>query len=709
MDEFRPRPRVLALSLLCLAGFLAWQAVALRSYLRVESRPPSWDQSIHLEIAHDYREALRAWDWRGVMFLAPKPGMPPFPPLHHLALAKLMGGADPEAAALWLNWMYLALLSFSLFALAWRFRPDETAVMGVVLFCASPAVQDLLHTQLVDLGLVAFAAAAYWALFSSEEFRRWKGTLAFGILVAGGMLLKWSFFSYMLPAGYVALKALGLPGRRLKVAAAVVLAAAGCGPWYWIHFPVLLPRLFQASADFAVPFWRGGAVLSYVWMAAEGLGPLFFLFALIGIFLPQFHRNWHQGWLLIAWVSAAFVFWTVVPNRQMRFLLPGLPALAIAGMGPWPRSVFWALTAVQLFTAVNFTANWIDPAVVPVPWGSIQFFPSSPAVREDWKIREILAETEKRGAQSGLPFANMTLVANDTRFNGPNFNWMAKMAGASHVRIRGVNNRLCELSRLVLLKTGRLGPESVISGLPEAAKIIQNKRGWFPRAYEEARRWPLPDGSEAVLYQVRGPQAAPVPSGTVHYQFFSAGAFEAADMDISLGPWDPARAAYRSVQASATEVQLRGLRLTGLRAELDDALFVPVYEKNSNVWGDVRLLKIGRLRIQSARVSGEAIRRFLEKRVPGLRIDSLELDRTARLRGKLGRFTVSAELSAELVADPPGLRVDLREARIGATKIPDFLLRPLRSFTHPFPPSPDTPFFIDIPGLSFSQGAVSIP
>ena len=53
----RPSPRVLALSLVGLAFFLSWQALALRSYLRIETRPPSWEAAANLQAALDWREA----------------------------------------------------------------------------------------------------------------------------------------------------------------------------------------------------------------------------------------------------------------------------------------------------------------------------------------------------------------------------------------------------------------------------------------------------------------------------------------------------------------------------------------------------------------------------------------------------------------------------------------------------------------------------
>jgi len=72
--------------------------------------------------------------------------------------------------------------------LAWNFRPDETALLSVVVLAGSPAMQELLHSPVVDLGLAAWTAAAYYALVRSDEFRRWPGALAFGALCAAGLL-----------------------------------------------------------------------------------------------------------------------------------------------------------------------------------------------------------------------------------------------------------------------------------------------------------------------------------------------------------------------------------------------------------------------------------------------------------------------------------------------------------------------------------------
>ena len=111
-DGAQPRAgRRLAVSLVALSVFMAWQAVVVRRFVRLDTRPPAWDQAVHLEIALDYRDAIARGRWSDVWNLAPKPGMPPFPPLYHLAIMRAYGSSDPAHAALWANWAYMCALA----------------------------------------------------------------------------------------------------------------------------------------------------------------------------------------------------------------------------------------------------------------------------------------------------------------------------------------------------------------------------------------------------------------------------------------------------------------------------------------------------------------------------------------------------------------------------------------------------------------------
>lgn len=682
-----PRRRILVLSLVGLALFLAWQALALRSFIAAETRPPAWDQAVHLDRALDYRQALGRGRWSE---------LPSVPPLYYIALARAYDSPDPAGAALWLNWFYLALLSAALFGLAFHFRPDWSALPCTLLFLCAPGLQELFYSQLVDLSLIALTAAAYWALVRSEEFRSWAWSLGFGVLFAAGMLHHWSFLAYMLPALYVCVKALGSGKSRSQALACLVLASALFCPWYWAHLGAILPRFFQACADFSVFAWRGGAFFRYFLGMAVSLGPPFWLTASIGILIPQFHRAGGRGWLMTAWCVSSYLFWSAMPQRQMRFLMPGLPALAVAGMGAWPVPMIWVLAAFQVLAAANYPQGWLSRLSAPRPFQELAFFVNEPALSEDWRLADILREAQKRHRPLQHPLANVTLAANHPRFNERNLGWTARRLGLEKVSVRGVDSRLCEFSQFVLLKTGKLGSKN----------LIDEAQGWFPRAYEESARWPLPDGSAAILYQQRSLTAPPVAQQRYDFQYYEIDGFAAADLRLELGPFDRDKGVYRSALLTASKARLLGVELGSIRVEFSELAFVPVMAGGMGVLQDIRFLRLGELKISGMQVPSGSVERFLESRIGGLRLDALKMDETVRMAGRWRGLSVSAEAAVALA--PEALTVDVSRARLGPLPAPPSLLKDLRSGLA-LTPTPQRPFRIRLAGLTIGSGRLSVP
>jgi|CXWL01.1.fsa_nt_gi hypothetical protein len=703
------RRKALILGLMGLIAFLGAEAILLRSFTRVDTRPPAWDQSIHMEIALDYRQALKAGRPADAWYLAPKPGMPPFPPLYHLLLMRTYDSLNPAHAALWVNWMYLVLLSVSIFGLAWYFRPDSTALAATMMFVASPGIQDLLTTQLVDLPLIALAAAAYWALIASEGFTVWIPSLLFGVLHAAGMLHKWSFFSYMLPAYWVAFMALADRRSAMAMSAAAALSVALTFPWYSAHLALLPSRLVQASADFAVPVWTPGAWAVYFKQASDALGPIFWVLGSIALLAPQFPRRGHQGWILIAWVAFSYVFWTIVPNRQLRFLFPGLVPLGIAFCSTWPKVASWSVTVLQLFSMFNYYAGWIGPVAVNAPFYRLEFFYNRPPKAEEWKTEEILRAVESL-RDPARPLTNVTLVANDEYFNAPTFHWTQRRLGLEHVRMRGVNRRLSELSEFVLLKDPKIGPPGVISGLPEAAAVIRDKSSWFNTAYEEVANWPLPDGSTATLFRQRRGLKKPVNGKGLFYQVFNAGKVELTGLKAQFGPWDEKRSTYKNVTVSAKQADIRGLITAGPELELEGVGFVPLYtDADRTNWSDLRVLRLERLKVKSLDIGAEELMIFIPQRVKGLTVTDIVLEKTVRIAGTYKGKSVAAEASIDLLDSPRRLKIDILSASIAGVSLPLSLFREIKELSVPLYPNPETPFDIDLPSLTIKNGRLTVP
>jgi hypothetical protein len=473
----------------------------------------------------------------------------------------------------------------------------------------------------------------------------------------------------------------------------------------------LLPsRLVQASADFAVPFWKGGAWWEYMNQACGELGPLLWALGFISMLAPQFARRREHGWLLTYWVVSSYVFWTIVPNRQLRFLMPGLAPLGLFMAATWPPGLTWSVVAIQLAAMANFYVGAVGPLYIPMPYMPLPMFVNRPPAREDWKIDEILRRIEAERDPTRT-ITNVTLVANHPYFNAPTFHWVERRLNLPHARMRGVNKRLCELSEFVLLKTGSLGPPSVIGGLPAAAKQIADPDGWFGRAYEEIARWPLPDASAGVLYRQRRGRAKPTDKSGITYDVFAAGDVKGGGMHVDLGRWDPDLSAWRIARASVGEISVRGLAVRGAAADLENFSFVTTnqYGFKQYDWDEIRLMRVDRVTVRGLQVDAEDLRVFLEKRVPGLKLDSLTLDGTVKAAGTYHGRPVAAEAALELDRAARRLKVAVLAASYMGVSVPTALFRPIKELNLSLDPNPETPFYIDLPGLTIKGGRLTIP
>lgn len=697
MHGFPPRP--LAGSLIALGALVTFHAWQLVSWNRLDSRPPAWDQSIHLEIAQDYRRAISRGELRELLFLKPKPGMPPFPPLYHLTLLPVMVGADPAAAARSVNILYMAILCLSVWGLGKRFAGEWGGLGAAVLMSCIPEAQWLFREQLVDLALIAWVAAAYWALIESREFERaWPSALC-GLLFGAAMMTKWSAFSYFLPAAVTA----GLAVRRglvRNVALCGLLSAAACLPWYLAQWPVVLPRLVEASSDQAVPVWRGGAAFTYLWQMFTGLELPFCLIGLVSLAVPSARRGRGGATLLVSWFATSFIFWTMVPNRQLRYLLPGIVPLAVLAMGPWPRKMVAALCAYQLFCAFNYPRALVPPVNIDLV-APVTLFRSQLPAKEDWKIREILqaaASLHDPRSTSG----NITFLANHPQFNGAVFDWELSRLAPFPVAMRGVNRRVCELSEFLLLKTESLGPASVVNQLPGVRDEILSEGSWFQRGHEQIRTWDLPDKSQAVLYQRRRPRTPPFPEKRLRFDRLEQPRWRAEGLVVEFGSWDAERGVYPRVEIRAKEFVLRGLRIEDLALELHDVLMVPAAPP------DVRLLRLGRLKVLSAAVSADSAAEFFKARAPKLQSVKFILEKTVSLEAKAKNVPLSAEAFVELAADKKSLALGLKRLAVRGIPFPVWLLGPHSRYTLDFAPDEELPFEIELGSLTVAGGRLVI-
>ncbi|MDE2143990.1 MAG: hypothetical protein KGJ84_16395, partial [Elusimicrobia bacterium] len=242
-------------------------------------------------------------------------------------------------------------------------------------------------------------------------------------------------------------------------------------------------------------------------------------------------------------------------------------------------------------------------------------------------------------------------------------------------------------------------------------KALANPDGWFPSAYEAIGNWPLPDGSTAVLYHQRRGRPKPEGGARVSYTDFEAGKIQVRGLNAQLSAWDPNQSAWSSALLSADRVDVLGMKIRGVAADLENFSIFPLYGGGAGdyAWNDMRVMRLDRAVVRSLEVEAPDVQAFLEKRVPGLKLDSLVLDGTLKASGSWEGRPVTAEAAVEVDRATRSLRVRVLSATYAGFAVPVALFKPVSALDYSLDPTPERPFTLDLPGVTLRDGRLTIP
>ena len=93
----------------------------------------------------------------------------------------------------------------------------------------------------------------------------------------------------------------------------------------------------------------------------------------------------------------------------------------------------------------------------------------------------------------------------------------------------------------------------------------------------------------------------------------------------------------------------------------------------------------------------------------GLQVSEVTLDRTIGISGTYSGKPVKAEAALELLANPRRLKIRIMSVSLAGISVPLSLFREIKELTVSLDPNPETPFAIDLPGLTIAGGRLTIP
>jgi 4-amino-4-deoxy-L-arabinose transferase-like glycosyltransferase len=383
---------------LCLIIISIWVSNAI--WMTLDIRPPAWDQGGHLRYTFHYWQALTSgsenW-WIDVLNVEPF-----YPPFFHLLLIpfSLIFGFALDTAII-ANSLYLTVAILSTYGIGKLLFNRPTGLLAAFLIACYPYMLNMSRDYLISVMLTSTVTLAYYLFFKSKYFESKIFTLFFSIVFACGLMIKWTFLIYILPAIlaglfqgslsvrkrvmqclyyvgmiagllvlplfiYISGEIRGLfllaeflligtlvktysreilsPQKLLNLVSLTCISVLICFPWYAHN----LVNMSVGMSKFAFPSdvlkgsmdWNLPIWGFYLEMAERQMGmPLFLLF--IFAFLSLLIKKESSNRILLVWAILPLLVFTFINNKGARYTMPALPAMAIISS--------LALTRIQSF------------------------------------------------------------------------------------------------------------------------------------------------------------------------------------------------------------------------------------------------------------------------------------------------------------------------------------------------------------------------
>lgn len=677
------------------AGFLLWWHLH-------DALPPAWDPSVHLHLALDYREALLQGQpvtshWASF-----------YPPGYHWSLVPAFLAFPPsEAVAAGVHLGYLALLTWALSVLGQRWY--GTAWVGRLAALVLMACVHLLWVSrraLIDFPLTALVTVGWATLTASEGFTRWRPSLLFGLVSAWGCLTKPTYAFFVFPAAMwlafqswrqaVRDRPLIQKNALLAFGLVVVLAA----PWYVHHLAKFVRAQLRVQTGVGVeedpPIWSVPAWTHYGRALPLQMGEWLAVVAGCAVVASLVLRKREDRWPLL-WIISGYVGLTLLRNKDHRYTLPYLPALALL-ISAWT----WRLKGARLWIALVSVA-----AVGHTIYAGVIRDPPRP---EDWKHRELL-QTMAAWHDPREPQLLCAVLNNHPLLFGRTLRWTARTLGIP-MQTAGIRDDVGDFAEFVLFKSGDLGPASGHSATT-AQQLLGAGRS-FTEVYRLLATYPLPDGSTCQLFQ-RSPTVFHLPDLSLSALERRVAALLPATFHLQVSGEQRDRSL--SVKAEATTEELRQGRLrrliiegrslvikkipiASLRLELEDVL-LNLYR----LWdeGEISLLSVRAIH-PTIQVNWADLTERVRQKVTDL--ESLKAYGTGQewtIEGRYKGVPVEVHGSGRLVSQGQQMVWRVNRVRLAGCPLPTFLLGDYRQQRVLLTPTSSFPITLKIHAIEITK------
>jgi 4-amino-4-deoxy-L-arabinose transferase-like glycosyltransferase len=273
-----------------------------------------------------------------------------YPPLFDMVTTGFFAVLGVNILSARLVAVFFSLLSlWVVFEFANRLYGPKIALLSTILLGIMPGYVWLSRMALIETMLVFFFTVSMFCFFLWLQGRQNKFLILSGLALGLGVLTKYQ----MVIAGIVMIASIVVLGRGYleklfsKFTLLIVTATAVVIPWIFLAYQIYASGMLNqwlyalqiGNPDKLVYSMRFGPFATPVFYLIEMTWPyndahpislLLYALGLAGLGLMAWRRKPEDKYLLV-WFGVVYVFFTVIANKQWRYVLPIFPVLALSG------------------------------------------------------------------------------------------------------------------------------------------------------------------------------------------------------------------------------------------------------------------------------------------------------------------------------------------------------------------------------------------
>lgn len=508
-------------------------------WLKVDTRPPFWDTAGHaitaiqfsrLPFVQDFSTALR-----GLLTTSR------YPPLVYGLSAFLAVPFWPTTDVFnAVHALFLGVLLLSVYAIGREFGGRQAGLLAAFVVSMYPLIYGLERHYLLDVPLVAMVALSNWRLVCTDRFEQRGASLLYGLSLGLGMLTKWAFAIFALgPFLVQAVRLFSARSKRrwINMMLGLGAGAATAAPWHIynfrssLRFMSLMPIYGRAEGDPVIASLESWGYYLHAFIDDQVLLPFAVAFAIGLIALLRRPEFRHEAFLLASWIVVPYSFSSLSPNKDPRYTMPYLPAVAvITGLGLvllQRRTLRLGLVGLlALYAMVQFAGLTWGPSSrlpvgllpdrialqigpIPLPLYAEGVHIASPPKREDWQVQSVLHDA--LSSSNVIPkkgMARLVVLADAPCFEQNTFKYHALLdrlpidvfTVAGVIAIPEAEPQVLA-SDYIVTKTGNLGPPWSIQQIVPLLEGLHDPSSELGQQFDLVREYSLPDGSVGELYE----------------------------------------------------------------------------------------------------------------------------------------------------------------------------------------------------------------